>query len=66
MSDQNNEFERDMLARELYLLLVQSNLAFQLKRDKQIFSPFEELSAEAYQGADAFIEAGRASKEAAE
>ncbi len=60
--DPSNEFERDMLARELFLLFV-SEIMKHLEMPQL---PVKELARQAYEGADAFIEAGRASKETAD
>lgn len=57
--DDKNDFEHGMLARELFLLLVQSELAFQMKRGDQKFLLTASMAEEAYRGADAFIAAGK-------
>lgn len=57
MSDQNNEFERDMLARELYMLYVQRFLKVDDAMSQIAYMDSAALADAAYAHANSLIEA---------
>lgn len=61
----SNEFERDMMARELFMLFVQNALTapegWGTRWERVTGKDVKQMAVQAYEGADAFISTGKAS-----